>query len=264
MGILILVFPKSIMKLIDLASSISPVTKQQIMQDSELVRDIQARLGITSDGIWGGRTEYAVADFCANQHLNNASTGVFGATFAKTLLEYEKNDLITAAQATAIFGRKPTPDQMRDLNRCLVRFEINTPPRIQMFIAQICHESGNLKWMKELASGSAYEGRRDLGNTKAGWGKLYRGAGVIQLTGRSNYEAFAKFVDDPKVIELGCDYVSRVFPFTSAGFFWMRNHLNDVIDQGGDIYRVTRIVNGGLNGISDRISHYNRVCRIIK
>lgn len=251
------------MKLIDLAASAIIVTKQQIMQDPELVRDIQARLGITSDGIWGGHTEHAVADFCADTHLNNSVMCVFGATFAKALLEYEKI-LISSAQATAIFGRKPTPDQMVDLNRCLVRFEINTPPRIQMFIAQICHESGNLKWMKELASGSAYEGRRDLGNTQPGWGKLYRGAGVIQLTGRSNYEAFAKFVNDPKVIELGCDYVSRVFPFTSAGFFWMRNHLNDVIDQGGDIYRVTRIVNGGLNGISDRISHYNRVCRIIK
>ena len=54
------------MKLIDLAALNSPMTKQQIMQDPELVRDIQTRLGITSDGIWGGHTEYAVADFCAD------------------------------------------------------------------------------------------------------------------------------------------------------------------------------------------------------
>lgn len=80
------IFP---MKLIDLATSNSQWTKQQIMQDPELVRDIQTRLGIASDGIWGGYTEYAVADFCADAHLNNAVTGVFGATFAKALLEYK-------------------------------------------------------------------------------------------------------------------------------------------------------------------------------
>lgn len=79
------------MKLIDLAALNSPMTKQQIMQDPELVRDIQTRLGITSDGIWGGHTEYAVADFCADTHLNNAVTGILGATFAKTLLEYKPN-----------------------------------------------------------------------------------------------------------------------------------------------------------------------------
>ena len=79
------------MKLIDLAASNSQWTKQQIMQDPELVGDIQTRLGIAADRIWGGHTEHAVADFCKGTHLNNLETGVFGSSFAKALLEYEPN-----------------------------------------------------------------------------------------------------------------------------------------------------------------------------
>ena len=72
--------------------------------------------------------------------------------------------------------------------------------------------------MKELASGSAYEGRKDLGNKHSGDGPRYKGAGVIQLTGRSNYQAFSDFIQDPKVMD-GVDYVSMTYPFSSAGFW---------------------------------------------
>lgn len=185
-----------------------------------------------------------------------------GKDTVKKLLEVS-NKIITELQAETIFGRQITTAQLSDLNSCLQRFEINTPARLRMFCAQICHESGNLKWMKELASGEAYEGRADLGNNQPGDGRKFRGAGVIQLTGRANFQAFCNYVKDPRIME-GCNYVSQVFPFTSAGFFWMRNHINKVIDNGGDIYRVTKIINGGQNGISDRIKHYQRVSKVIK
>lgn len=251
------------MKLIELAGSNSQWTKQQIMQDPELVRDIQSRLGITSDGIWGGHTEYAVADFCGDAHLNNASSGIFGATFAKTLLEYEKkNDLITLAQATAIFGRKPTPEQMKDLNRCLVRFEINTPARIRHFMAQISHESSGLKYMKELASGEAYEGRADLGNKFPGDGRRFKGAGCLQVTGRANFQALSDYLKDPRVME-GCDYVAVTYPFTASAHWWFRNSMNSLCDRGATVEQVTKRVNGGFNHLSERKRYYAIACKVI-
>jgi putative chitinase len=69
---------------------------------------------------------------------------------------------------------------------------INTCKRVAAFVAQTAHESGNYQFMEELASGKAYEGRRDLGNTRPGDGVKYKGRGAIQVTGRVNYEAISK------------------------------------------------------------------------
>lgn len=148
------------------------------------------------------------------------------------------------------------------MNACLVRFQINTPVRIRHFISQISHESGGGKWMKELASGDAYEGRKDLGNTEIGDGRKYKGAGFIQLTGRANYSAFAKYMNDPKIMD-GVDYVALNYPATSAGYFWMTKKLNTLADSGASVEDITKIVNGGLRGIEDRKIYYNRCLDII-
>lgn len=151
---------------------------------------------------------------------------------------------------------------INDLNNCLVKFNINTQSRIRHFLAQISHESGAGKWMKEIASGDAYEWRSDLGNTQKGDGRKYKGGGFIQLTGRANYSAFSKFINDPKIMD-GVDYVASKYPATSAGFWWHNNNMNTLCDRNPSVEEVTRKVNGGLNGIEDRRYYYKRACDII-
>lgn len=175
----------------------------------------------------------------------------------------EPKELISLEQARGVFGRPPTSFQLTDLNDCLRRFQINTVPRMRHFMSQIAHESGGLQWLKELASGDDYEGRSDLGNYLPGDGRRFKGAGVIQLTGRANYQAFANFLGDQKVMS-GCDYVANEYPFTSAGFWWHNNRMNALCDAGASVERVTRRVNGGINGLSDRIYYYERACGVIK
>ena len=173
--------------------------------------------------------------------------------------------LITKKQLSRIWDVSETTISDRiinDLNACLVRFQINTSVRIRHFISQISHESGGGKWMKELASGDDYEGRKDLGNTQPGDGRKYKGAGFIQLTGRANYASFSKYMNDPKVMD-GVDYVALNYPATSAGYWWYNNRMNALCDRNPLIEEVTKRVNGGLRGIEDRKVYYNRCLEVI-
>jgi predicted chitinase len=173
-------------------------------------------------------------------------------------------ELVTMAQATAVFTRAPSSSQLADLNSCLRRFSINTPARIRHFLAQVGHESGGLKWMLELASGDAYEGRQDLGNTRTGDGPKYKGAGAIQLTGRYNYQRFADYIKDPDVMD-GAVYVASRYPFTSAGFWWHLNAINAFVDQGASCRQVSAKVNGRdpANGLADREAFFARAVAAI-
>ena len=174
--------------------------------------------------------------------------------------------MITKKQLSRIWDVSETTISDRiinDLNNCLLKFEINTPNRMRHFISQISHESGGGKWMKELASGDNYEGRKDLGNTQPGDGRKYKGAGFIQLTGRANYSDFSKYMNDPKIMD-GVDYVALNYPATSAGFWWHNNKMNALCDRNPTVEEVTKRVNGGLNGLADRKVYYNRCLDIIK
>lgn len=172
--------------------------------------------------------------------------------------------LINMAQAVAVFSRAPTATQLNDLNSCLQRFAINTPARIRHFLAQVGHESGGLKWMLELASGDAYEGRKDLGNTRSGDGPRFKGAGAIQLTGRYNYQRFADYIKDQRVMD-GAVYVANQYPFTSAGFWWHNNAINAFVDQGANCRQVSVKVNGRdpANGLADREMYFTRATAAI-
>jgi predicted chitinase len=172
--------------------------------------------------------------------------------------------LVSMAQAVAVFTKAPSASQLADLNACLARFNINTPARIQHFLAQVGHESGGLKWMLELASGDAYEGRKDLGNTQHGDGPRFKGAGAIQLTGRFNYQKFADYIKDPDVMD-GAAYVANRYPFSSAGFWWHQNAINAFVDQGANCRQVSAKVNGRdpANGLAYREAYFTRAVAAI-
>jgi predicted chitinase len=133
------------------------------------------------------------------------------------------------------------------------RFGIDTPLRQAHFLAQVGHESGELRFREEIASGAAYEGRADLGNLRPGDGTRFKGRGLIQLTGRSNYERFGEAVGRREALLENPGLVASDLALcvAAAGWFWQANGLNALADRD-DLTAVTRRVNGGLNGVEDR------------
>jgi putative chitinase len=137
-------------------------------------------------------------------------------------------------------------------------FEINTPGRQAAFLAQIGHESGGLHWCTEIwgptIAQSHYEGRVDLGNVEEGDGYRFKGRGLIQTTGRANYLATGD--------ALGVDLIAEPLRLAepelaarSAGWFWKAHGLNELADVG-DFRRITLRINGGTNGMDDRLALY--------
>jgi len=150
------------------------------------------------------------------------------------------------------------------LNNLMSKYHINTTLRIRHFIAQLAHESGEFKYVKELASGQAYEGRKDLGNIHPGDGVRFKGRGLIQITGRNNYLALSKdlfadqrLIDHPELLEQPENAV------LSACWFWGKNGLNKLADND-DIKSITKKINGGYNGLSDRVVYYARAKKYIQ
>lgn len=114
-----------------------------------------------------------------------------------------------------------------------------------------------------MANGAEYEGRADLGNIYPGDGVKYKGAGYIQLTGRGNFSALSKYVEDNNVINIGAPYVAKKYPWTSAGFWWNKNNMNSLCDSNPTVRQVTLRVNGGTNGLATRQAYYQRCLQII-
>lgn len=147
----------------------------------------------------------------------------------------------------------------------LVRFmeltHITTPMRVAAFIATIAHESGRFRYSEEIADGSAYEGREDLGNVVPGDGPRYKGRGLIQLTGRHNYETLSidygeDFINFPEKISL------PYYAVMSACWFWNKKDLNTLADEG-NFKAITRKVNGALRGWKDRLHIYTLALMIL-
>ena len=140
------------------------------------------------------------------------------------------------------------------LNDTMDEFSISANvEREAHFLAQVAHESGGFRYVRELASGEDYEGRADLGNTESGDGVRFKGRGLIQITGRDNYRACgdALGVDllvEPSLLERA-DLAAR-----SAGWFWDSRNLNELADRG-DARAITKRINGGINGLQDRLSY---------
>lgn len=157
------------------------------------------------------------------------------------------------------------------LNATFVRYEINSVLRAAAFLAQIGHESGELRYVRELGS-DTYLSKYDtgtlaarLGNTPEadGDGQKYRGRGLIQITGRRNYLACSEalFGDDrllrqPELLE------QPQWACESAAWFWQSNGLNELADKD-QFTTITRRINGGLNGLEDRLQLWARAKAVL-
>lgn len=148
------------------------------------------------------------------------------------------------------------------LNQYMSVYGIDSLNRKAAFLAQIGHESGQLNYTEELASGKAYEGRKDLGNVYKGDGVRFKGRGLIQITGRSNYTSAG--------VALGFDLVNYPdqlkeprLATQSACWWWHQRGLNTLADNAteGNFKKITRIINGGYNGYADRHKIWQRAIK---
>ena len=151
------------------------------------------------------------------------------------------------------------------LNTAMNRYQIVGAKRVAAFTAQIGHESGQLKYVKEIwgptVAQSRYEGRADLGNTEPGDGSKYRGRGLIQITGRANYKACGDalgldLINQPELLE------KPQHACMSAAWFWATKGLSTLADEG-KFETITRRINGGLNGMTDRQMLYARALKVL-
>ena len=145
-------------------------------------------------------------------------------------------------------------------------FDINTPLRWAHYLAQIAHESAELRYSEEIASGKAYDTGKlaiKLGNTPEadGDGQKYKGRGLIQVTGRANYEAYKQYC--------GFDVVERpellakpVGAIRSSMWFWKAKGLNELADRD-EFTAITKRINGGTNGIEDRRKYLARAKKVL-
>ena len=148
----------------------------------------------------------------------------------------------------------------------MTAYGITSPLQMAHFLAQIGLESGNFLYTEELASGAAYEGRKDLGNSRKGDGVRYKGRGLIQLTGRANYTAFSAYT--------GVDYLAQpellatdpLIAVDAACWFWKDRGLGPYADQD-DVKAVTKRINGLADGphthLDERIANLNRAKAVL-
>jgi len=199
---------------------------------------------------------------------------------------------ITQQQLGFCIGNNPYLEHWADaLNKILPDYDITTPQRVAAFVAQSAHESGgftalheNLNYravtlrkvfpkyfptdemaaqyaqQPERIANRVYGGRMGNGDEASGDGFRYCGRGLIQLTGKSNYQAFADSVQMP-VEEVPAFLATFEGAIQSACWFWESNNLNQYADSG-DILTMTKRINGGTIGLADRQAHYNHALQV--
>ncbi len=165
---------------------------------------------------------------------------------------------------------------MAFINETCEKYDISTPIRQLCFLSQLGHESAGLFYTEELASGKAYEGRKDLGNIYPGDGVKFKGRGLIQITGRNNYKIIGTalgidLISNPTLLggknAHECNAEQLKNAAISAGWFWNSRKLNDIADQIdiktpllnenlSKFISITKKINGGTNGLQDRINKY--------
>jgi putative chitinase len=233
-------------------------TDVRILQ--RLLNGQPAPAGLVEDGLYGPRTWAALV---ASRPGGEASAPVEpeGGDVARLLaglpkgMSYARLGCVLAEAASERLARFHPA-----LAGAMDAAKIATPRRQAHFLAQIAHESGGLRWLSELASGAAYEGRADLGNDRPGDGPRFKGRGLIQLTGRANYTAFGRAVG--RDLTSSTEAAAQVardpdLCVRAATWFWSERGLNALADAD-DLEAVTRRINGGLNGLADRAKYLAR------
>jgi putative chitinase len=185
----------------------------------------------------------------------------------------ESRPVVTLAQLRALFPLAPRLEQFVDpINEVMTRYQITTHLRAAHFLGQVGHETGGLRWLEEIwgptPAQRRYEGRRDLGNTQPGDGYRFRGRGLFQLTGRANYERFARAVNQPQIVDNPDLVATPYWAAQSAGWFWHVGNrtgrsLNELADCD-DLRGITLVINGGLNGLEDRRIWTERAKRVLR
>lgn len=177
---------------------------------------------------------------------------------------------ITREQLYKIIGDYNRVDRyLHYINKYLDVFEINTPLRASHFIAQCCHETAGFKFMKEQGKVNYFlkydKGSlaKMLGNTKKGDGWKYRGRGFLMLTGRANYQSYQNsgyckgdIMSNPELLE------GQNGSVKSAMWWWFTHGLNELADKD-DIVKITKKINGDLNGIDDRKNWLNKCKKVL-
>lgn len=213
------------------------------------------------DGMFGAKTLRAIQDFETKILRQEESDGLVTpndptlAGLADGLPEGFSKDKLVAIVPYALAEKIDLFAGL--LARAMPQHGISSDLRVAHFLAQVAHESGSFRYTEEIASGDAYEGRADLGNVRPGDGRRFKGRGLIQLTGRANYQAYS---DDS-----GVDYVSNPSAVARdpavcvdvACWFWRKRGLNGLADTD-DVRAVTKRINGGFNGLDDRIAFLQR------
>ena len=201
--------------------------------------------------------------------------------------------ILTKQQLAQLLPGNPYIDNWyHALEQCLPEYDINTPRRVAAFIAQCAHESGNFKFLKEnlnykaaslmkvwpryfptmeiaqqyagkqeMIANRAYGGRMGNGPEATGDGWRFCGRGLIQLTGRNNYQAFADSIET-NINDIPAYLQTFEGAVQSACWFWENNNLNQWADAG-DILTLTKRINGGTLGLADRQKHYQHALHVL-
>ncbi len=267
------------------------------------VKKLQEKLGVEAIGTFGPKTEAAVKEWQKANGLKDdgiVGDGTWSKMFGSVTQESNviKEDVVIPTDGSLNIEKLKghIPDSVIvQIPETASKFNITTNLRLAHFLAQCGHESGNFKAVSENLNYSAdglkkifpkyfpgnlsesyarnpekiaskvYGGRMGNGDESTKEGFKFRGRGYIQLTGKSNYTNFAKFIGEDTVANP--DLVATKYPLASAAFFFNSNKLWEICDRGADdatVTSVTKRVNGGTIGLADRIKHFKEYYNLLK
>ena len=269
----------------------------------EEVKKLQIKLGVDPVGNFGPKTEEAVKKWQKLNGLT--PDGIVGdmtwkklfseSITPKTILTEPVPTNVSGLKLEKLIGHIPQ-HVLNQIPSVVEKFGINTPLRLSHFLAQCGHESGGFKIVNEnlnystkglmttfkkyfpnkllaeqyqrkpeAIASKVYGNRMGNGPESTKEGYKFRGRGYIQLTGKENYIAFGKSINED--LTKNPDKVATEYPLLSAAWFFTKNGLHKLSDLGSDddvVEKITRRVNGGTNGLEDRIKHFNEYYSLLK